>query len=165
MTRALGPTGRLVERFLERLARLGIDDFGAVVRTWRDTLRHNDAWYAAEDAVGEAVARTRRDDPMWLVQDDVYGIFRGAPWYGRQPVVDRAPSEFAAQYLAQTAAVALLVADTLSADHLRTLFAPFADVIPLATLALDRTLSVEPEVRGAPRTAEHDARGDDRARH
>jgi hypothetical protein len=164
MSHGVGPTGRLVERFLARLARLDLDDFAAVVARWRDSLRDDDAWYAAEDAVGDAVARTLRDGPMWEVQDAVYSIFRGAPWYGKQPVADRAPSEFAAQYLAQTAAVALLVADTLSAEHLRTILTPFADRIPLHELALDRALSVEPELRGRKAAGRDDPPGA-RARH
>jgi len=164
MSPSYGPMERLVERFLDRLAQLDLDDFADVVQLWRDTLRHDDAWYAAEDAIGDAVAHTRRDGPMWNVQDAVYAIFRGAPWYGKQPVAKRAPSEFAAQYLAQTAGVALLVADALAAEQLRTIFAPFAEIIPLHELALDRTPSVEPELRGRG-IAERHAVEDERVRH
>ena len=145
MSRPFGPSGRLVERFLERLSKLGIDDFNEVVRRWRTTLRDSDAWYAAEDAVGEAIARTRRDGAMWILQDRIYEIFRGGTWYEhRAPGAPVAPSEMAAQYLATTAGVALLVADALPATVLTTLYEPFRETIPMTEVALGTPpLSVE----------------------
>ena len=154
MSRPYGPSGRLVERFLERLAQLQVADFNSVVQRWRATLRDSDEWYAAEDAVGEAVARTRRDGPMWLVQDRIYEIFRGGTWYEhRAPGTPVAPSEMAAQYLATTISVALLVADALPAQVLARLYEPFREVIPLADVALGQTLAIEPSSgeRGADR--------------
>lgn len=141
MALSYGPNARLVQRFLDRIATFTVDDFGAIVRSWRDTLRKSDEWYAAEDGVGEAIARTRRDGEMWVLQDQLYAIFRGAPWYQQ----NAAAPEVAAQYLATTAAVALMVADALPAEQLRTLYAPFADAIPLAELALGAAPFVEPE--------------------
>jgi hypothetical protein len=145
MSRPFGPSGRLVERFLERLGQLGIADFNEVVRHWRSTLRDSDAWYAAEDAVGEAIGRTRRDGAMWILQDRIYEIFRGGTWYEhRAPGTPVAPSEMAAQYLANTAGVALLVADVLPAAELRTLYEPFRESIPMTEVALGQTLAIEP---------------------
>src|SRR5437868_6277295 len=106
MALPFGPNGRLVERFLDRLTHMDPDDFAPVVYGWRETLRKTDTWYAAEDAVGDAIARTHRDGAMWAVQDRLYAIFRGAPWYGRQRPGETHPAaEVAAQYLATTAAV------------------------------------------------------------
>ncbi len=132
MSHALGPNTRLIESFLARVARLSHAELKRVVQTWRHGGWRSDAWYAAEDAVGEAIARTRRDDEMWLLQDEIYALFRGTPWY---QLAD-APPEVASQYLVTTAAVALLVAEALDREHLRTLYAPFAETISLAALAL-----------------------------
>jgi len=151
VTSPYGPSGRFVERFLDRLAQFRLEDFEAVVRRWRVTLRDSDAWYAAEDAVGDAVARTRRDGVMWTVQDRIYEVFRGSTWYEqRPPGTPVAPSEMAAQYLATTAVVALLVADVLPGAALGVLYAPFRDAIPLAELALGGTVALEPGVADRP---------------
>ena len=168
MSRPFGPSGRLVERFLERLAQLGIDDFDEVVRQWRITLRDSDAWYAAEDAVGEAIARTRRDGAMWILQDRIYEVFRGGTWYEhRAPGAPVAPSEMAAQYLSTTAGVALLVADELPATVLRTLYEPFRKTIPMTEVALGTPpVSVERSAdgRGSDGSSWRDA-DDERMRH
>lgn len=163
MAHPFGPNGRLVERFLDRLAQLTPDELTAIVQRWRDTLRKTDAWYSAEDAVGEAVARTRRDGETWVLQDRLYAVFREMPWFTDRAPGTPAPAEVASQYLATTAAVALLVADVLTAAQLTTLYAPFAEVLPIADVALGRVPSVEP----SPGDASSPARGrDDRdARH
>jgi hypothetical protein len=126
-----------VERFLQRIAALDLEEFRDVVRVWRDRLRRNDAWYAAEDAVGVAVGLTQRNDEMWRLQDAIYDLFRGAPWYGRRlPPEVVSPPEAAAQYLATTAAMALMVADALPREHLATVYEPFQDTIPIADVAM-----------------------------
>jgi len=163
-----GPSGRLVDRFLERLAQLGIADFNVVVQRWRTTLRDSDDWYAAEDAVGEAIARTRRDGAMWVLQDRIYEIFRGGTWYEhRAPGAPVAPSEMAAQYLATTTSVALLVADALPATVLTTLYEPFREAIPMTEVALGTPpLAVERSAdgRGGREPSWRDA-DDERVRH
>ena len=138
MARPYGPNSRLIERFLDRLAHMQLADFGDVVRRWRAALAAGPAWYAAEDAVGDAIAQTRRDDAMWVLQDHIYAVFRDTPWYasaasGPTP----APPEVASQYLATSAAVALLVADVLAAEHLNALYAPFAAALAVS-LAVSR---------------------------
>ena len=133
-----GPNTIPVERFVAHVGRLDVADFASVVREWREMARQGDAWLQAEDAVGEAVARTRRDDEMWRVQDAVYQSFRGGPWYTRAlPRGRHAPPEAAAQYLAATTAVALMVADVLPPLHLDTLYAPFERAIPLREIRAD----------------------------
>ena len=136
MADGLGPTERLVERFLERACALDLAEWADVVRAWRDTLRRTDAWAAAEDAVGDAITQTGRHDEQWRLQDRLHEAFRASPWHTSTRANAAPGTEAAAQYLASTAAFALLVGDAISAEALRTLHAPFAGVIPLAELAL-----------------------------
>ncbi len=136
MSAELGPTGRMVERFLARLCELDLAQWADVVRAWRDTLRRTDAWASAEDAVGDAIARTGRHDAQWALQDRLYELFRASPWHTNPRANGNPGTEAAAQYLAGTAAFALLMGDAIDAEALRTLYAPFAGVIPLPELAL-----------------------------
>jgi hypothetical protein len=136
MSAELGPTERLVERFLERACALDLAQWADVVRAWRDTLRLTDAWAAAEDAVGDAITRTGRHDEQWRLQDRVHELFRASPWHTNARASSAPGTEAAAQYLASTAAFALLVGDAIGGEALRTLYAPFSGVIPLAELAL-----------------------------
>lgn len=136
MAQPYGPNSTLIDRFITRLGRLTVTDFAAIVVRWRDGLRKSDAWYAAEDAVGDAIARTHRDDAMWRVQDRLYTLFRGTPWYQR----DASSPEVATQYLANSAAIALMVADVLPRESLAVLYEPFAESIPLGSLPLAPTL-------------------------
>jgi hypothetical protein len=136
MAAGLGPNGALVERFLERVGELDLVRWGEVVRAWRDTLHRTAAWSGAEDAVGEAITRTGRHDEQWELQDRLHQIFRRSCWFTNRQASAAAGTEAAAQYVAGTAAFALLVADALSREELRTLYAPFAGAIPLPELAL-----------------------------
>lgn len=136
MAGELGPNGGLVERFLERLCELDLAQWADVVRAWRDTLRRTDAWTSAEDAVGDAIARTGRHDEQWVLQDRLHERFKRTPWFTNRQSPSAAGTEAAAQYLASSAAFALLVADALSREELRTLYAPFAGVVPLPELLL-----------------------------
>jgi hypothetical protein len=139
-----GPTGRMVEQFLARLCELDLAQWADVVRAWRDTLRRTDVWAAAEDAVGDAIARTGRHDAQWQLQERLYELFRASPWH-TIPRANATPgTEAAAQYLASSAAFALLMGDAIGSEALRTLYAPFAGVIPLAALALPRTHGLGP---------------------
>ena len=134
---ALEPNGPIVEAFLARLARLDLAQYGAAIRRWRDELRRTDAWCAAEDAVGEAIAETGRHDAHWRMQERLFELFHASPWYTDRDAQARAlGSEPAAHYLASSAAVALLVADAIDAGALRTLYAPFERVIPYLELEL-----------------------------
>ena len=135
MTAELGPTERLVERFLGRLCGLDLAQWSEVVRAWRDTLRRTDAWASAEDAVGDAIARTGRHEEQWRLQDRLYELFRTTPWHTHPGANASAGTEAAAQYLASSAAFALLLGDAIGSEALRTLYAPFASVIPLPALA------------------------------
>ena len=140
MSRLLGPNGYLIERFLERLAQLQMSQFAEAVRTWRETLHHTDAWYGAEDAVGDAITLTGRHAEQWRLQDRLYQLFRGSGWFTeRRPSLAVPATEAAAQYLASTAAFALLVADEIAPREFATLYAPFAQVISLAELGLGAT--------------------------
>jgi hypothetical protein len=101
---------------------------------------------------------------MWLLQDAIYQIFRGSTWYdAHQPGTAPPPAEAAAQYLATTAAVALMVADVLPAGTLTLMYAPFRDTIRMADLALRSPSTGSPVRDDAPRSAMRRAdRPDDR---
>ena len=161
-----GPNSELVERFLTRLARLSHTEISAAVAAWRDGLRCTNAWYTAEDEVGDALTVTRRHDEEWRLQEHLYELFRRASWRLERPVsaTTTETSDAAAQYLASTAAFSLMVADALSVQGLTTLYAPFAEVVPLGELGLDVLARRKSRERSAQRSAELDgecrARGD-----
>lgn len=132
-----GPNSIPVASFLARLPRLTLQDFAGAIQRWREALRRTDAWYAAEDAVGDALARTHRYDAEWRLHEDLHGVFRDASWHaGEGATAHGAATEAAAQYLAASAAFALLLIDALAPAHLATLYAPFAELIPLASLGI-----------------------------
>ena len=132
-----GPNSELVEQFLARLAQLDHPQMNAVVAIWRDGLRRTDGWYGAEDDVGDALTATHRHDEEWRLQERLYELFRRATWRIERTALATAPdTDAAAQYLATTAAFALMVADVLSTESLTTLYAPFAGSIPLGALGL-----------------------------
>jgi len=136
--RRYGPNTALVERYLDRLQALEFDHLTQVVTAWRDALRRTDAWYAAEDAVGDAIAALRRHDEQWRLQGRLYEIFRRSKWFrDGHPASEVSGTEAASQYLASTAAFALLVADRLTRAQLATLYTPFNTAIPLASLGLE----------------------------
>jgi hypothetical protein len=137
MASSFGPNSELVERFLQRLAGLDITQLGEVIATWRAHLRRTDEWYGAEDAVGEAIARTRRYAEQWRLQDRLYELFRRSSWYTNLEPGTLVPAcEAAAQYLASVAAFAVLVADAISPRAFATLYTPFAETITLQQLGL-----------------------------
>ena len=154
-----GPNSELVERFLARLARLSHADISAAVAAWRDGLRCTNAWYTAEDEVGDALTATRRHDEEWRLQEHLYELFRRATWRLERPVSPSSTesSDAASQYLAGTAAFALMVADALSVQGLTTLYAPFAEVIPLGELGLDLLSQRKLRERATQRSAERDS--------
>jgi len=153
-----GPNSELVERFLARLARLSHAEISTAVATWRDGLRCTNAWYAAEDEVGDALTATRRHDEEWRLQEHLYELFRRASWRLERPVspTTTETSDAAAQYLASTAAFALMVADGLSVQGLTTLYSPFAEVVPLGELGLDLLTQRKLRDRVTQRSAELD---------
>ena len=137
MTISFGPNSELVERFLGRLATLDLSQLGEVITTWRAHLRRTDEWYGAEDALGEAIARTRRYDEQRRLQDQLYELFRRSSWYTSLEPGTLVPAcEAAAQYLASVAAFAVLVADAISPRHFAILYTPFAETITLHDLGL-----------------------------
>ena len=134
---------RTALKFVGRLAQLDLDAVCAVVASWHQTMRvETDAWFAAEEAVGEAIVASGRraeQEPLLLY---VAQAFARAVWYGpdgRRAVV--APerrvgaTEATGQYLATLAMLALLVRDHLEAATFDLLYRPFAAHIPPAELA------------------------------
>jgi hypothetical protein len=131
MPHRFGSRAVSLDHFLSRLADLSPADHGAVVRAWSSVQRLDDAWAAAEDAVGDAVARSGRTNELWRLQELIYGVFQRAnrdAW--RTPARLTQRTDAAAQYLATAAAGALLVADVIDQRHVATLYAPYRAVIP-----------------------------------
>ena len=134
-----GRNDELVDRFLDRVVRLTSGDVDGAVQTWREAQREAprtaDGWVAAEEAAVEALMRTRRGEAAWTLQERVHALFQHASWRRLRPTGFAAlRSAVTAEYLIGTAAVALLVADALPARHLARLYAPFVQIVPLATL-------------------------------
>jgi hypothetical protein len=131
MPHRFGSRSVSLDRFLTRLADLTPADHGAVVRAWSSEQRLDDAWAVAEDAVGDAVARTGRTNELWRLQEMIYAVFHRArrhAWRAPDRLTQR--TDAAAQYLATAAAGALLVADVIDPCHVATLYAPYRTAIP-----------------------------------
>lgn len=93
-----------------------------MLSAWRQAPHNTPAWRDAEDAVGDAIARTRRHDVLERLREVVHAtVLKGVPFGGLE-----ARDAAAVEYLAGAAVGALLVRDALSASHARTLRAPFA---------------------------------------
>ena len=119
---ALGPNGRVVARFLTELAALDHDDWVEVLGAARDEVESNLAgWGDAARAVAALVAARNvaawhvtlaaaRGAARWVSPHDVV---QGAVWYG---------------------AGVLVVADLIAPKRFATLYAPFAEVLPLDKL-------------------------------
>jgi hypothetical protein len=168
MSHRFGASDASLERFLTQLAELRSADHGAVVRAWAAGQRLDDAWAAAEDAVGDAVARAGRTNDLWRLQELIYGIFHRArrdAWRTADRLTQR--TDAAAQYLATAAAGALLVADVIDPRHVATLYSPYRIAIPCDDVAVRRPAAVRGDAPERPRSGDsrdvlprggHDAR-------
>jgi hypothetical protein len=114
-----------VDAFLARLAALPPRELTDVLRAWRLAPHRAPAWRDAEDAVGDAIARTRRHAALERLRDVVHATVRTAAPYGGLGARDAA----AVEYLAGAAIGALLVRDALTPSHARTLRAPFVRAV------------------------------------
>ncbi len=133
MTEPYGPQTRAIERFLDHLRPLSLDDFGHVVAVWRDLV--GPAWHDAEDTVSHGIESSGRQRERDAVLERVYDIFREAPWYNAEQPGGRVPgSDATAQYVTTVALFALLVCDQVELRAVETLYAPFAERIPLPVL-------------------------------
>jgi hypothetical protein len=132
-----GPNSRAVERFLACLAGLSVADIGQAVGRWRAIASApGGPWYAAEDAIAEAVHAVSRHGAQEQVTEAAYDVFRRrARGFSTRESFARAPgSEATAQYVSTSALLALVVRDAVSPEAFAVAYGPFADAIPLATI-------------------------------
>ena len=141
-----GPSA--ARKFVGRLAQLDVAAARTAVADWHQTMRAEpEAWFAAEEALGQAVVTSGRRAAQEPLLMDVAQAFARAVWYGAEargahaPVPVPAPelrvraSEAAGQYLATVAMLAVLVRDHLDPATFALLYRPFALLIPPAALA------------------------------
>lgn len=134
---------RTALKFVGRLAQLDLDAVCAVVASWHQTMRaETDAWFAAEEALGEAVVASGRRAEQEPLLMHVAQAFARAVWYGPEgrraaPAPERrvGATEATGQYLATLAMLALLTRDHIEATTFDLLYRPFAAHIPPAELA------------------------------
>ncbi len=127
-----GPQTLAIRRFLQRLAALPAGDWTAATAAY-DALQGTGRFAAADRALSAAVARTQREPERDAALGPLAQLLRmpGAP---DAPPTDDAPLAPVAE-AALAATLALLVRDVLPATAFATLYAPFADRIPVDTLA------------------------------
>ena len=131
-------------RFVGRLAQLDVAAARTAVADWHQTMRAEpEAWFASEEALGQAVVSSGRRVEQEPLLMDVAQAFARAVWYGPEargahvpaPELRVRSSEAAGQYLATVAMLAVLVRDHLEPATFARLYRPFAAFIPPAALA------------------------------
>jgi hypothetical protein len=122
-----GPQTRAVRRFMERLSRLPPGDWAAAARvyatTWRDP-----AAAAADAALALAFEHTGRERARDALVGPLVQLARAAAGPASEE------EEEALAEVALAAALALVVHDVVSAGDFARLYAPFAELIPLASI-------------------------------
>jgi hypothetical protein len=133
MDQEYGPNSAQIHRFFSRLETLSMRDLGTAVAVWRE--KSLDGWHAADDAVSNAIASSRREAERDAITARLYEVFRWAPWYKASQPESLVPgSEASAQYVASVALFALLVRDLIGQRVFQTLYRPFASLIGLDEL-------------------------------
>ena len=122
-------------KFLGRIAQLEIEELGVAVRTCHRAA--GTAWFAAEDAVAQAITAAGRHAEQEVLLEQIAQLFRTVPWFTpAQPGARIHASEPSGQYVATIAMLALLVRDRIGPADFELLYAPFATLIP--PVELDR---------------------------
>jgi hypothetical protein len=125
-----GPHTRAVRRFLEHLSRLPPADWAGAARvyatTWRDP-----AATAADAALALAFERTGRERARDALVGPLVQLARAAA--GRAGTDEDALAE-----VALATALALVVREDMSEGDFARLYAPFAELIPLAAITAER---------------------------
>jgi len=132
----LGPNGRFVDLFLDRVSAMTPADVDAAVVSWRESQHAPRDWAAAEEAAATALVRTERGEAAWTLQDRIHAVVCGPQWARQRAAsLGALRSAVTAEYLVASAALALLVADVLPPRHLARLYAPFLASVPLAEIS------------------------------
>src|SRR4051812_19381724 len=129
-------------RFVGRVAQLDHEAVRDAVAAWRQNMRSAyDTWFAAEDAVAQAIVRSGRHTEQRPLLIHMADAFSQRVWTGR-PRVESGPAErvvhateASGQYLATLAMLAILVRDHLDAGTFEQVYQPFAALIPITELA------------------------------
>ena len=129
-------------KFVGRLSHLDREAGLAAITTWHGLVTvEGRSWFAAEDAVAQAIvaAGRQREQRSLLVQ--VADAFAHDVWYGaagrrgRPPESEVRATEASGQYVATLAMLALLTRDQLEPATFELLYRPFAAAIPVEDLA------------------------------
>jgi hypothetical protein len=127
-----GPNSALVRRFLQRFAALRPEEWVAAAAAY-DHAQGSRSFAAADRALAAAIAGAGRDDARDAVLGPLAQLAqRSAP---AGPADETAPPTLdPAAEAALAALLALIVRDLLPATAFAALYAPFATLIPLASL-------------------------------
>ncbi len=133
-----GPNTALVQYFLERLEAMPPQAIFQAVWNWRKTVPASPSpWFEAEDALSHAFLAADRARHRKRAFDELSAVFRRVKWTAELPyepeilIPAGAP---AAHYIAATAVAALVARGQLPASDFRTLYDPFAELVPVAEL-------------------------------
>ena len=129
-----GPQTLEIRRFLQRLAALGQAEWEAAAAEY-EALQGGPRFAGADRALSAAVAATQRERERDAALGPLLQLVSVPPSDGGPPTPPEEPLPLAPVAEAALAAVlALLVRDVLGASAFATLYAPFAERIPLASL-------------------------------
>ena len=132
-TQPYGPATPAVRRFLVRLAALGPSEREQVVtRHAAESLTR--PWHHAENALGTLIERSGRSNAQEAVSGPLLQLVRR---HDAPPPSSEAEALQALDPLAEPALAALLalmMQDLMTPHDFTTLYAPFAELIPVSTL-------------------------------
>jgi hypothetical protein len=132
-----GPQTRAVRRFLERLSRLDAREWVIAARAYQ-AMSRDPAAAGADGALAAAFERTGREAARDAAVGPLVQLARAATAAAAAGPATAGVEDDALAEVALAAALALIVRDALSADDFMLMYAPFAELIPLATLEGER---------------------------
>lgn len=130
-----GPQTLEIRRFLQRLAALSPAEWAAATAAY-DALQGTGRFAAADRALSAAVAHTQREPERDAALGPLAQLLRlPAAEPASEPATDAEAPLAPVAEAALAATLALLVRDVLSPTAFATLYAPFAALVPPASLA------------------------------
>jgi hypothetical protein len=128
-----GPNSALVRRFLQRFAALRPAEWAEAAAAF-DRMQGSRTFVAADRALAAAIEGAGRDDARDAVLGPLAQLARRQADPSAASEADAAPALDPAAEAALAALLALIVRDVLPASAFSALYAPFASLIPLASL-------------------------------
>jgi hypothetical protein len=136
---------QVASTFVGRVSQLSVEAVRAAVQAWHDVMRvESDAWFAAEQAAGQAVLAAARSGVQEVLLDRIAECVLRGVWYRDANMQPQGTpenrvgaTEASGQYVATVAMLALLVRDRLAPSAFALLYRPFATVIPVEELQLE----------------------------